>query len=99
MYDLSGPWVTAQVPSEQKHQIVVINNGGGQIFSRMYKSSLYINAHAFRFEPLAKMWNYKYQEWREIPLSYSATENTILEIVPDSEQTKCFWQAYDESYQ
>ncbi len=36
MYDLSSLWVTSQLEA-RKFRIVVINNGGGQIFSRMFK--------------------------------------------------------------
>jgi 2-succinyl-5-enolpyruvyl-6-hydroxy-3-cyclohexene-1-carboxylate synthase len=62
LYDLNAPWILAQLP-ELIIRIVIIHNGGGQIFSHLFpnRPSL-INAHDIQFSQWAKMWGLSYIE-------------------------------------
>ncbi|WP_246845159.1 2-succinyl-5-enolpyruvyl-6-hydroxy-3-cyclohexene-1-carboxylic-acid synthase [Bdellovibrio sp. NC01] len=91
MYDLSSLWVTSQLEA-QKFRLVVINNGGGQIFSRMFKKEIFINKHQISFESWAKMWNWSYQQWHNIPVTTDLADKQIIELIPDAQQTQEFWK-------
>lgn len=95
MYDLSSLWATSQVKAE-KFRIVIINNSGGQIFSRMFNKDIFINRHNIVFDSWAKMWNWSYQRWNSIPADFSFANHQIIEVCPDSQQTKDFWKDLDK---
>src|SRR5690606_23328575 len=59
LYDLSGFWAS-QKDHEVHSQIYVINNGGGQIFSRMFDRSEFLNSHRLSFAAIAEMWGWNY---------------------------------------
>ena len=59
LYDLSAPWVLPQLKNTETN-LVVINNGGGQLFSKLFKQEIFINRHQLSFEHWAKMWNLSY---------------------------------------
>lgn len=90
MYDLSAPWVTDQI-DVKKLRIIVINNQGGQIFSRMFKKEIFLNKHQIQFDSWAKMWNWDYQKWAEIPSQPELSDRQVIELTPDPEQTQLFW--------
>ena len=94
MYDLSALWVTPQLDA-QKFRVVVINNGGGQIFSRMFNRDIFLNKHQISFEPWAKMWNWSYQQWYNIPEHIEVSDHQIIELCPDAEQTQQYWKEYE----
>lgn len=52
LYDMAGPWVLKDLP-DLPVTMVTVNNGGGQIFSRMFSDKAFINSHQMTFEPLA----------------------------------------------
>ncbi len=103
LYDLGAPWVLSQMPLG-KRRIVIINNGGGKIFSRVgWLGQLSIdsrrvmeNPHQMSFEPWARLWGMAYQcvshpeEWREA----SDAICKVIEVRPDAEQTEAFWKAW-----
>lgn len=91
IYDLAAPWIIPQI--EAKVNIVVVNNGGGMIFSRMFPLEGFLNRHALHFESLAKFWNLPYERWEEI--GSTSQDSRLIEIVPDPDQTKQFWKEYD----
>lgn len=94
LYDLSSLWATSQIDAK-KIRIVVINNGGGQIFHRMFKKEIFVNKHDLSFEYWAKMWNWSYEKWHTIP-GVEAKQNLadlqIIELCPDWEQTQAVWK-------
>ncbi len=74
---------------------MVINNGGGQIFNRMFRNPLFLNSHDLRFGDWAKMWALDYR-----PLSVPSTLSSgrqVIEILPDANQTEAFWKAWETS--
>lgn len=94
MYDLVALWVTPQLEAK-RFRLVVINNQGGQIFSRMFKKDIFLNRHEISFEPWAKMWNWSYQKWEEIPESPALEDLQIIELCPDAQQTQQYWKEYE----
>lgn len=98
LYDMAAPWVLAQRPGLRAH-LVTVNNGGGQIFRRMFPDPVFQNRHALGFEPLARFWDLDYECWEDIPpVLPPPTLNrgrSLVELVPDSDATVRFWQAYD----
>ncbi len=109
LYDLSGPWILPQLGSFPM-TIFVINNGGGQIFSRLPALQLMnealrrramIQEHRVSFEGWAQLWDLGYEKWTEgiSPLwtrgnPPSGAEQGIVEIVPDAKQTAAFWKDF-----
>ncbi len=94
MYDLTAPWALKDLGA--KANFIIINNRGGQIFSRIFKSSLFENAHQVDFSGWAKMWKLGYEAWGSIPAKWSHDQSTVIEIFPDPEATKRFWDSHDE---
>ena len=96
MYDMAGPWILGQRPDLSAH-LVVMNNGGGKIFERMFSSPAFQNQHTLHFEPLAHFWGLEYARWQEVPASLPIdfARRTLTEIVPDDDATHRFWAAYD----
>lgn len=91
LYDMAGPWILSQLPDVNVN-IVIINNGGGQIFSRMFKSEVFLNKHNLNFSSLAALWNMHYERWTAIPDNVESKKNRIIEIVPDEAATTRFWK-------
>lgn len=91
IYDMAGPWILQQMQN-MKINLVVINNYGGQIFSRMYADPCFKNSHSFNFEHLAAFWQIPYEKWEEIPsqLNFSSPHR-LIEIIPDASSTERFW--------
>ena len=94
--------------------IVVINNNGGQIFSRVpaIKNSLsscndrttnavemITNSHEYDLSKLAEFWQIKFSKVNSISDTLTPQIRTaaqqLVELIPDSLQTKEFWNAYD----
>jgi len=92
MYDLAGPWALRQRPV-QDFNLVVINNGGGQIFHRMFGHPLFLNSHEMRFENWAKMWGLGYRQLSR-PEDVKG-DRQLIEILPDAGQTEAFWRAWE----
>ncbi len=93
LYDLSGPWALSQL-GDARAQLVVVNNGGGKIFDRMFKDTRFQNNHALQFGPWAALWGLEYERWEEIPAVVTAPSSRIVEIVPDAAATERFWKRY-----
>ncbi|MEM8955204.1 MAG: 2-succinyl-5-enolpyruvyl-6-hydroxy-3-cyclohexene-1-carboxylic-acid synthase, partial [Verrucomicrobiota bacterium] len=70
LYDLAAPWVLGQLGAGRR-RIVVMNNGGGKIFSRLPSVRrlgegalrLIENPHEVSFEGWAAMWGMQYVRW------------------------------------
>jgi 2-succinyl-5-enolpyruvyl-6-hydroxy-3-cyclohexene-1-carboxylate synthase len=85
IYDLGAPWITRQLNAP--FRIVVINNGGGRIFSRVaslraldpaLRERIIENVHDVRFDDWARMWNIE-----------------VTELRPDEEASRRVWARYD----
>lgn len=92
LYDMAGFWKAKDIPP---WTLVVINNFGGQIFSRLFKNPAFLNRHKISFSALAQMWDLHYKfyknssdfEWPEEVYSY-------VEIWPKEEDTKACFKKY-----
>lgn len=89
LYDMAGFWHAKKLPP---WTLIVINNYGGQIFSRLFHNMAFVNPHKLSFAPLADMWGLHYEchknssgfRWPKKPYN-------LLEIRPDPENSKnCF---------
>ncbi len=102
LYDLSAPWLLSQLDKGNR-RIVVINNGGGKIFSRVESlrkvdeqaRSLIENRHEIDFEPWAKLWNLPYRRATTLgDLTQLPDGAVIVEVRPDAAQTDGFWNMW-----
>lgn len=94
LYDLSSLWITDQL-EDKSLNIVVINNKGGMIFKRIFNKNIFLNRHKVGFENWAKMWNWKYENWIDIPSAIEKSSPRIIEVNPEEEQTDLFWSEWD----
>jgi 2-succinyl-5-enolpyruvyl-6-hydroxy-3-cyclohexene-1-carboxylate synthase len=89
LYDLTAPWALMK-SLKQNFIFVIINNGGGKIFKRMFSNPLFENNHQLNFSHWAKMWDLEYQLWTEVQNCSILSKTTVIELVPDAEQTEKF---------
>jgi 2-succinyl-5-enolpyruvyl-6-hydroxy-3-cyclohexene-1-carboxylate synthase len=97
LYDLAGPWALSQL-SRTRADIVVLNNGGGKIFQRMYAQSVFQNPHQVRFEGLASLWGLEYVAATSVNAELTAQptsgKSRLIELIPDEAATGRFWKEY-----
>ena len=89
IYDSNAPWIVAQLDAGIDWRIVIINNGGGRIFSRVpslrkldtsMRERIIENAHGIRFDHWAAMWG---------------IEDRVTELRPNAEASARAWARYD----
>jgi 2-succinyl-5-enolpyruvyl-6-hydroxy-3-cyclohexene-1-carboxylate synthase len=89
IYDSNAPWIVPQLDAGIDWRIVIINNAGGRIFSRVpslkqidatTRERMIENAHNIRFDKWAAMWS---------------IEDRVTELRPDAEATRRAWERYD----
>lgn len=99
LYDLAAPWILAQLPRGNR-RLVVINNGGGKIFSRVASlrslpdeaRQVIENQHHICFQPWAEMWGMNYvqatapEHLRDLP-----DGPVLIEVIPEAGQTEAFY--------
>lgn len=94
LYDLVAPWILRQLVAIDI-QILVINNGGGQIFSKMFSLPEFLNAHILSFQALADLWGMEYERWENIPSGcHRSPGRRLIELCPHADATKLFWNEY-----
>ena len=97
LYDFSGFWMTQYLEKiSAEVNFVVVNNFGGQIFSRLFESPMFLNSHNVSFEALAKMWGWEYRKNPDNLNSEWNSKLRFIEIQPNKEQTDIFWERYDQ---
>jgi 2-succinyl-5-enolpyruvyl-6-hydroxy-3-cyclohexene-1-carboxylate synthase len=89
IYDSNAPWIVPQLDAGIDWRIVIINNGGGRIFSRVpslrtldatMRERIIENAHGIRFDHWAAMWG---------------IEDRVTELRPDADASRRAWARYD----
>lgn len=89
IYDLGAPWIVRQLDGV-RFRIVIINNGGGRIFSRVQslrsldpavRENLVENGHDVQFDHWVSMWR---------------LEGRVTELRPDAESSARAWKRYEE---
>ena len=100
LYDFSGLWVTEQLKqSDYNVRLVVINNSGGQIFSRIFNNELFLNQHRLNFKAFAEMWGWEYHLVKGDTLpNQRLARFSLIEVQPDHQQTQSFWKRYDQTW-
>ncbi|WP_395736977.1 2-succinyl-5-enolpyruvyl-6-hydroxy-3-cyclohexene-1-carboxylic-acid synthase [Prosthecobacter sp.] len=100
LYDLAAPWIISQM-DHPRLRIVVINNGGGKIFSRVAgmrslpeaARSVIENRHSLSFEPWAQLWGIEYLQTDDVSdLEDLLPMPIVIEIRPDALETEAFWK-------
>ena len=94
LYDLGAPWILEQIASGPV-RIVLVNNGGGQIFARLSPHAVLRNEHAIGFRDWARMWRLAYHRWDGVPDRAPPEDRAVIELVPDNAASARFWQAYE----
>ena len=104
LYDLAAPWVLPQLPVARRF-LVVVNNGGGKIFSRVPSlatlpdpaRAFIENHHSLSFKPLADLWNLTHtliSDPSQLPALLTFAPGThLIELQPDQAQTEAHWAA------
>ena len=99
LYDLNAPALLPQL-AQGRRRIVVINNGGGRIFSRLAsmagmshgEKQFTENRHRIGFEAWALMWGVAYRLWRAgEPFPEDLPDTVLIEAIPDEAETEAFW--------
>lgn len=106
LYDLSAPWMLPQLPAGRR-RFVVIQNGGGKIFSRLSslrglterERAIMENPHAVSLRSWAEMWGMGHirggAELLANPAALdSLADHSVIELYPDSMETEDFWNAW-----
>ncbi len=93
LYDLPGPWILPQLDGLHA-EIVVINNGGGKIFSQLYPYEEFQNQHETEFRAWAELWKMDYVKCSRVSDLKPSDRSRVIEIVPDAEATVRFWAEY-----
>ena len=96
LYDLAAPWVLGRIRTGPI-RIVIVNNGGGRIFDRLFAQPALSNPHTIRFEEWASMWSLAYARYETWPEAPALEERTVIELVPDPVQTDAFWRAWADA--
>jgi 2-succinyl-5-enolpyruvyl-6-hydroxy-3-cyclohexene-1-carboxylate synthase len=94
LYDLSAPWILPRLTAGPV-RIVVVNNGGGQIFARLSPHASLRNEHRHDLAPWAALWELPFHRWESVPRAAPAEPRAVIELIPDRDQTAAFWQALD----
>ncbi len=89
LYDMAGFWRSKKYPP---WTFVVINNFGGQIFSRLFKNSAYLNKHELSFASLGKMWGLNYKLYKNsLDFNWPEKPYNFVEVCPEEKDTtNCF---------
>jgi 2-succinyl-5-enolpyruvyl-6-hydroxy-3-cyclohexene-1-carboxylate synthase len=89
IYDSNAPWIVPQLDAGIDWRIVIINNGGGRIFSRVpslrklddaTRERMIENVHGIHFDHWAAMWG---------------IEDRVTELRPDADASRRAWARYD----
>jgi len=91
LYDVAGFWKAGSLSS---WTLVVINNFGGQIFSRLFNNPAFLNQHDLSFNSLAEMWGLTYQLYKDSTDFSWKMDSNFVEICPKAEDTKACFKKY-----
>lgn len=94
LYDFAALWILQAMP-HLSIKIVVMNNGGGKLFARIYKDPIFQHLHDFDFEHFAKCWRMPYHLFHGSIPSQPLPHQAFIEICPEPAATESFWQRYD----
>ena len=101
LYDLTAPWILKHLLNNGSYFIVVINNGGGQIFSSLPAVSslpsagsvLLKNPHQLTFEKWAQLWGMHYYPLHTWPDKLCFQSPAVIELIVHRQQTQQLTEA------
>ena len=102
LYDLAAPWMLAQLQTPRL-RMVVIQNAGGKIFSRLpplqgltgFERRLMENPHQISLAGWARQWGLAHLNCHcHIPEMNPLPDRVVIELHPDPVATEAFWQAW-----
>lgn len=93
LYDLASLAVSPQLNPGCRH-VVVMNNGGGMIFRRIFPNPSFLNTHETSFQGWAQMFGWNYRLWKsaaDFPADLEQASGFFLtELRPDAHQSAAF---------
>ncbi len=89
LYDFPAMWILHSLP-KMSVRIVVVNNGGGKLFSRIYKDPVFQHLHDFDFEHFAKSWRIPYLCLKGIAILRIFLSKYLLSYVLIRQKQKAF---------
>lgn len=100
IYDLNALIMSPQINLSGR-RLVIINNGGGQIFSQLprlqsitdQERQQFTQAHRINFEHYAKLWGWDYllvKSPEDLDQQAETVAPIVIEIIPDAEETQEF---------
>lgn len=101
LYDLNSP-ALIRAGAGGKKRIVILNNGGGRIFSRLpsmadlplAEKQRTENHHDRTFRSWAAMWDLEYVDWNPCdPFPKLDGEVVVIEVILNNEATEAFWES------
>ena len=93
MYDMNSLSLLHSI--DKPIQIIVVNNKGGQIFSRLFDSQLYRNVHNHNFEKIAEQFSIGYHKIEDSEFSLpQPSSHQLVELCPVASESSEFWSKY-----
>lgn len=101
IYDSNAWWVWKQAlgsPKDLPAKIVVINNGGGRIFRRLFENPALQSEHDFEFSELARLFEWNYFRWTHCSqMTWEGLpEQCLIELQPSLEESDSAWSRLRE---
>ncbi len=98
LYDINSLALIKQ--AQVSASVVVINNKGGRIFERLFTSKSYLNEHNIEFSKFAEAFGLEYRTIKKQDDIQSSPPSVscIVEVLPDNQQSRNFWNEYKELF-
>ncbi len=93
LYDLGGLWPVPSLAGTDM-TLAVINNGGGQIFRRMFRQRAFLNEHNIEFGGWAGMFGWHHAVVTEPGSASPSASPRLVEVRPDPDATERFAAAH-----
>lgn len=91
LYDLAAPWY-ARALRDTTLRVVVVNNSGGQIFSRLYRNPAFVNEHDVQFRSVAEMWGWGYSVWDGERSLGTLARHHLIEVRVDNRESEAMYE-------
>jgi 2-succinyl-5-enolpyruvyl-6-hydroxy-3-cyclohexene-1-carboxylate synthase len=98
LYDIAGFWGLKEL-ADYSINIVVVNNGGGKIFSQKFSQKSFQCPHTLSFKAIGDFWNISYQKLLDIQYLEEGSKHTLVELIPDNSETDFFWLEWKQLLQ
>ena len=92
VYDANAFWIwkqSLQSPEDLPAKVIVINNGGGRIFRRLFENPALQSEHNLEFSDLAQVFGWEYFRWtHSSQMNWEGLPNQCLvELQPNLEDS------------